>query len=114
MISNPTMFGPQGRSSPSIQQSREDGSNVVAQSEQDSNPVTARFVIAKRGMNVILECHDHDVTALQSENTESDLSNDNGITKGTVKNDHNYVWRKEGGTYILRVTIKNTASHIRH
>ena len=100
------MFGPEGRSSPSTQQSDVDGSNAVAQSEQGSNPVTARFVIAKRGMNVILECHDHDVTNLQSENTETALSNNKGITKGTVKNDRNYVWRKEGGIQILRVTLK--------
>ena len=98
MISNPTLFGPSGRSSSSITQPNVDGSSAVAQKEQNSNPVTARFVIAKRGMNVILECHDHDVTSLpDAKNDGSGLPEDKGLTQGMVKNDHNYVWRKEGG-----------------
>ena len=91
MISNPTLFGHQDLSS-SIDEN--DGSSDVAQNNPDSNPVTARFVVAKKGMNVILECHDHDVvTTLQQ-------SSEGGSTKATVKDGKNYVWRKEGGMII--------------
>ena len=78
---------------------QDDSSTNVAQNDPDSNPVTARFVVAKKGMNVILECHDHDVvTTLQQSNVDGEVSsNDSGNTKATVKEGKNYVWRKEGG-----------------
>ena len=80
-----------------------DSSTNVAQNDPDSNPVTARFVVAKKGMNVILECHDHNVvTTLQQSNDDGGVSSDGGgSTKATVKDGKNYVWRKEGGIYDL-------------
>ena len=84
-----------------------DSSTNVAQNDPDSNPVTARFVVAKKGMNVILECHDHNVvTTLQQSNNDGGVSSDGGgSTKATVKDGKNYVWRKEGG-------IHNLISHL--
>ena len=102
MISNPTLFGHQGPPSSSVKDIENDGPNNSAQNNPDSNPVTARFVVAKKGMNVILECHDHDViTTLQHSNTDDKKASSNGagITKATVKDGKNYVWRKEGGMF---------------
>ena len=98
MISNPTAFG-----TTPIQR-HNDASNFDAKENQDSNPVTARFVIAKRGMDVILECHDHDVN-LPREGNVGHIVNDEGLTQAMTKDDRNYIWRKEGGNFIVYVQM---------
>ena len=116
MISNPTMFGSQRSPSPSENNPQVvntgDGSNAVAQNAKDSNPVTAKFVIAKRGMNVVLECHDHDVRTV-SQDTDANINAQGvGSTKATVKNNQNYVWRKEGGMIVFSIRINSPAISI--
>ena len=95
LISNPTAFGT------TPLQRHNNAFNFEAKENQDSNPVTARFVIAKRGMDVVLECHDHDVTTSQDGNVGGKAKH-TALTQATVQDDQNYVWRKEGGTeYVL-------------
>ena len=60
--------------------------------------MTARFVIAKKGMDVILECHDHDVN-LPREVNVGHIVKDEGLTQAMSKDDRNYIWRKEGGNF---------------
>ena len=90
LISNhPTAFGT------TPVQRQNDASSLETKENQDSNPVTARFVIAKRGMDVILECHDHDV------NLPLEVIKDEGLTQAMSKDDRNYIWRKEGGSFVF-------------
>ena len=105
MISNPMRFDSMGPPSSSVlntDSSQLDGSKIRAQNEDSSNPITARFVVAKRGMNVILECHDRDVTSLPTggRNNGNNSPNEDSNTD-KISEPQNYVWRKEGGKQIL-------------
>ena len=115
MISNPFLFGstpknyypsksnghlsPSSVSNQDMEEHNGGDSNSGAQKNQESNPITARFVIAKRGMDVILECHDHVVTTSQ-EGSMLDNKKDTGRAQDATLDDQNYVWRKEGGVGI--------------
>ena len=117
MISNPMRFDSMGQSSPSSSFSNQDnsqfdGSKMRGQNEDNSNPITARFVVAKRGMNVILECHDRDVTSVPTggRNNGNNSPNEDSNTD-EISEPQNYVWRKEGGKHIsfpLKITLIKT------
>ena len=101
LISNPTAFGT------TPLQRHNDASNFEVKENQDSNPVTARFVIAKRGMDVILECHDHDVN-LPREGNVGHIVKDEVVAQAMAKDNRNYIWRKEGGNFVFYMCMSQS------